>query len=243
MATDKRVALVTGGNKGIGLAAVRALAKKGVQVVLGSRNEIRGAAALEQLKKEGLTVTMARLDVTSLDSISSARRQILREFGRLDILVSNAGVMPDRETSILDLTPEHLGEALQTNLLGPLQLAQAVIPDMIEQNYGRIVHVSTTLGLLAEMANPKSPFAGLRCPAYRISKASLNALTALLSCGLSGTNVLVNSLCPGWVKTDMGGPEAPGKPENSGEDIAWLATLPDGGPSGQFFRDRKPVAW
>ncbi len=243
MSEDTRIALVTGANRGIGFAVARSLAQKGIQTLVTARNEKAGMGVAQRLADEGLPVDFLRLDVTSVDSISSAVRQIRRGVGRLDILVNNAGVMPDKDQPLLDLSSEMLGETLQTNVLGALSMIQAVVPIMREHGYGRIVNISSSLGLLAEMGNPRSPFAAIQSPAYRISKCALNAVTALIHAELAGSNILVNSLCPGWVKTDLGGPQAPRTAEQAAADVVWLATLPAGGPSGGFYSQRQLVAW
>lgn len=136
-----------------------------------------------------------------------------------------------------------LQNTIETNAYGPLLLSQACIPLMKANGYGRIVNISSTLGALSDIANPESPYTGVDSPAYRISKTLLNAMTVLLAKELRGSNILVNSVCPGWVRTDMGGPRAPRSVEEAVETPVWLATLPDGGPTGGFFRDRQPIPW
>lgn len=231
-----RIALVTGGNRGIGYAICRSLAMNGVSVVLTARDAGKGRAAARALQDEGLEVDFQRLDVTSCRSIRAAVAAVAERRGRIDILVNNAGVMIDpRGSHFLDSKLDTYRDTLEANLFGPLQLAQAVVPLMKANRYGRIVNLSSGLGQLSEMDSGT--------PAYRISKTALNALTRVLAAEFRESNVLVNSMCPGWVRTDMGGEGAPRTPQQAAESALWLATLPDDGPTGGFFRDRKAIAW
>ena len=234
---EKRVAVVTGGNRGIGFEICRQLAKQGgIHVVLAARNEAKGASAAKTLRDEGLDVETHALDVTSEASIRSLAGWVTSGHQRCDILVNNAGVMLDRHGSrVLDLKVETWRETLDTNLIGPLLLIQTLAPVMKKNGYGRIVNLSSGLGQLSDM--------GAGTPAYRVSKTALNALTRTLAAELAGSGILVNSMCPGWVKTDMGGSSAPRTVEQGADTAVWLATLPDDGPTGGFFRDRKAIPW
>ena len=157
-------------------------------------------------------------------------------YGRTDILINNAGIMIDpRGSRLLDSELKTYRDTLETNAFGPLLITQALLPLMKKRNYGRIVNLSSGRGQLSEM--------GSGTPAYRISKTALNALTRIVAAETRGSNILVNSLRPGWVKTDMGGPYAPRTVAQGADTAVWLATLPDGGPTGGFFRDRKPIPW
>ncbi len=234
MSATKRVAVVTGANRGIGFETCRQLAKKGIQVILTSRDRAKGEAAVEKLQAEGLDVSYHPLDVTDSDSVQRLAEFIKREFGQLDILVNNAGVSLDSSDSVLNTKIDTLRKTMDTNLYGPLLLCQALIP-LMKHNYGRVVNVSSGAGQLSDMTSGY--------PSYRISKTALNALTRILANELKGTNILVNSVCPGWVKTDMGGANAPRTPEQGADTIVWLATLPDNGPTSGFFRDRQPIPW
>jgi len=225
--SSQRVAVVTGGNRGIGLEVSRQLAAKGLKVVLTARDGDRAKQAAAGL--QGDVVPFA-LDVT--DPQAPAR---LLELGVVDVLVNNAGVFIDRDYGGLNLPMEVLRDTLEVNLIGPWQLAEAVAPGMRQRGYGRIVNVSSGLGPMSEMSGGD--------PAYRVSKSSLNALTRIFADELRGTNVLVNAVCPGWVQTDMGGPRAPVPVTQGADTIVWLATLPDGGPTGSFFRDRRQIPW
>lgn len=234
---DKRIAVVTGANRGIGFEICRQLAKQpGLRVVLTARTEAKAKAAAKKLHGEGLEVDIHALDVTSGTSARALARSIEKKFGRCDVLVNNAGVMLDpRGSRVLDSKLKTYRDTLETNLIGPLLLIQALVPLMRKNRYGRIVNMSSGQGQLSEMS--------VGTPAYRISKTALNALTRTLAAELDGGGILVNSMCPGWVKTDMGGPSAPRTVEQGADTAVWLATLPGDGPSGGFFRDRKPIPW
>lgn len=234
----KKIATVTGANRGIGFETCRQLAQQGLKVVLTARDSAKGKAATEQLQQEGLDVVYHPLDVTEAASIEGLKQFLTQEFGRCDVLVNNAGIFPDLQetsTSIFQARLETLRRGMETNVFGALRLSQALVPLMQIHHYGRIVNVSSGMGQLAEMNGGS--------PGYRLSKTALNALTRILADELKGTNILVNSVCPGWVKTDLGGANATRTPEQGADTIVWLATLPDGGPSGGFFRDRQPLDW
>ena len=236
MAERARIALVTGGNRGIGNAIARQLAVSGLKVVLTARDASKGKAAAKALQESGLQVDFHRLDVTSCRSIRACVAAVAERLGRIDVLVNNAGILADpRGSRFLDSKLDTYRDTLETNLYGPLQLAQAVVPLMKANRYGRIVNMSSGQGQLSEM--------GAGAPAYRISKTALNALTRILAAEFQASNILVNSLCPGWVRTGMGGDGAPRTPDEGADTAVWLATLPDDGPTGGFFRDRKPIAW
>jgi NAD(P)-dependent dehydrogenase (short-subunit alcohol dehydrogenase family) len=240
---EKRIALVTGANRGIGFEIARRLAEKKITVLIGARNPEHGVQAQAELRRDKLDAHSVQLDVTQVLSIQSAVGRIKDEFGRLDILVNNAGIMIDANTGITDLNLTIFQNTLESNALGPLLLSQACLPLMKANNYGRIVNMSSTLGSLTHIASPDSPFKDVQSPAYRLSKTVLNGITVLLASELRGTNILVNSACPGWVRTEMGGNHAPLSPQEGADTPVWLATLPDGGPSGGFFRERQPIPW
>jgi NAD(P)-dependent dehydrogenase (short-subunit alcohol dehydrogenase family) len=174
--------------------------------------------------------------VNSCRSIRACVAAVAERRGRIDVLVNNAGVMLDpRGSRFLDSKLDTYRDTLETNFFGPLQLAQSVVQLMKANRYGRIINVSSELGQLEEM--------GAGTPAYRISKTALNALTRILAAEFRESNILVNSMCPGWVKTGIGGDHAPRTPAQAADTAVWLATLPDDGPTGGFFRDRKKIAW
>lgn len=237
--TVTRTALVTGANRGIGFAIVRQLARLGVLAVIGARDPADGAAAAEKLKSEGLDCPVVALDVTREEDGAAAVAEVQRLYGRLDVLVNNAAVLIDGpggfKASLFDLKADTVRQTMEANLIGPIRLIQAAVPSMRAQGYGRIVNVSSGAGQLTEM--------GAGYPAYRMSKTALNALTRIAAAEIGGGNVKVNAMCPGWVRTDMGGPEAERTPDEGADTAVWLATLPDDGPTGGFFRDRKPIAW
>lgn len=228
------IALVTGGNRGIGYEVCRQLARRGMTVVLGARDAAKGAAAAAELAAGGLDVRSLRLDVADPASIAAAAAWLELTFGRLDVLVNNAAVHYDtwQRASAPDFTV--VEEALTTNTLGPWRLAVACLPLLRRSAHPRIVNVSSGAGALDDLDGST--------PAYSLSKAALNALTLLLAGDLRGTPVKVNAVCPGWVASVMGG--AGGRPVADGAaGIVWAATLPDDGPSGGFFRDGKPIPW
>ena len=237
--SETRVALVSGGNRGIGLEIIRQLSRQGVMTVLGARDLADGRAAAESLASEGLEPAPVALDVTDGASVKAAVDEAIHLFGRLDILVNNAGVLIDPSLeeggAVAELPVEIVQQTLDTNTIGAFRLTQAALPKMLESRYGRIVNMSSGLGQLADMEGGRV--------AYRMSKAALNALTRTTAAEVVGNGIKVNSLCPGWVRTDMGGPNAARSVEEGAETAVWLAMLPEDGPTGGFFRDMKPIAW
>jgi len=239
----RRVALVTGANKGIGYEICRGIASRNVTVFMGARDIQRGETACSRLQAEGLPVQLILLDVADNGSIKKAVDKIAKSCGRLDILVNNAGIRLDEDVTALEVGHRTVRETMQTNFYGPLLLCQKCLPLMRINGYGRIVNISSTLGSLAEMADPDSEYSAVQSPAYRFSKNALNGLTAMFASQVRGENILVNSACPGWVKTDLGGLRAPLSPKQGADTPIWLATLPDDGPCGGFFRERNRVPW
>lgn len=236
---ETRIALVTGGNRGIGLEIVRQLSRTGIMAVLGSRDLDKGREAAGKLASEGLEPPVVALDVRDAASIRAAVEEVLSLFGRIDVLVNNAGILKEgqtpEESKVLEVSPQLAIETYDTNTLGPLRMMQAVVPIMQKGGYGRVVNISSGAGQLSDMQ------AGY--PAYRMSKAALNALTRVTAAELGPAPVKVNAMCPGWVRTDMGGPNATRSVEQGAETAVWLATLADNGPTGGFFRDKAPIAW
>jgi NAD(P)-dependent dehydrogenase (short-subunit alcohol dehydrogenase family) len=244
------VAVVTGGNRGIGFETCRRLAIAGMRVFLASRDASKGQAAADILSRErasgggSLDVTHVLWDAEVPESSSKLVSTVVNAAGRLDVLVNNAGVMLDKPAkaggvaSAQEVTLELISQTFQINTLAPFGLVQQVMPHMLRQGHGRIVNVSSGMGQLSEMAGG--------WPGYRMSKTALNAATRIFAAELAqfgAQDILINSCCPGWVKTDMGGPSANRTVEQGTDTIIWLATLPPGGPSGGFFRDRRPLAW
>jgi NAD(P)-dependent dehydrogenase (short-subunit alcohol dehydrogenase family) len=232
MTQNGRVALVSGGNRGIGLEIVRQLAGRGITVILGSRDEEQGRAAAEGLSG---AVVVKQLDVADEKSVDRLGASIEEEFGRLDILVNNAGISNDDGQRGVSADLDRVREALDANLFGAWRLCELAIPLMRRHGYGRIVNVSSGMGALEDM--------GGGSPGYRISKTALNALTRILASELRGSSILVNSVCPGWVQTDMGSTRAPRPVEEGADTPVWAATLSNNGPTGGFFRDRRPIPW
>ena len=223
--SELRVALVTGANRGIGLQVARELAAHGFDVLLGARDLAAGAAAAAEI---GGSARAVALDVTDQDSVDAA----VTGLDRLDVLVNNAGVIPGH-SSASAMDPGEADRAWQANALGAWRLAVAAIPLMRGQ--GRIVNVSSEAGSLASMST--------YAPAYSVSKAAMNAVTRVLAADLAGTGILVNSVCPGWVRTDMGGASASRSVQEGAASVLWGALLEDDGPTGGFFRDGRPVPW
>ena len=235
MSMSSRIALVTGANRGIGLEIVKQLAEDGFKVILSARDRNMGVAVTNELKKNGHDVIFHVLDVTNESSIVEAVQFVEQMGGKLDVLMNNAAILVDSDQNALSIPSDMLRNVLETNLIGPLRLCQEVIPLMKNNKYGRIVNISSGMGAFNEM--------GSGYPSYRISKTSLNAMTKILAAELSGSNILINSMCPGWVRTEMGGPGAARSVAEGADTAVWLAQLPDNGPSGAFFRDRKQIPW
>jgi len=229
------VAIVTGANRGIGLEVSGQLAAVGQHVVLGSRSATAGEKAARPLAARGLSVEAHPLDVTDDESVRALVAHVEHALGGADVLVNNAGLLLDDGDDVLETDLQHFRACMETNVYGPLRMAQAVMPGMIALGYGRVVNVSSGAGRISSMTD--------YAPPYSLSKAALNALTRLLAAAARGHDVLVNAVDPGWVRTDMGGSAAPRSVAQGADTIVWCATLPRGGPSGRFFHDRKEVAW
>jgi NAD(P)-dependent dehydrogenase (short-subunit alcohol dehydrogenase family) len=222
----RRTALVSGGNRGIGLEVCRQLARQGCRVLLGCRD-------LERGRRAGAEVDAMPIELDVRDAGSVAR--LAEAHPAIDILVNNAGVYLEKGRRALETDEATLRATLETNLMGAWRLARAFVPGMAARGWGRMVNVSSGMGQLADM--------GSGALAYRLSKAGLNVLTRVLAAELDPRQVKINSACPGWVRTDMGGPNATRSVEDGAETIVWLATLTEDGPSGGFFRDRRPIPW
>jgi NAD(P)-dependent dehydrogenase (short-subunit alcohol dehydrogenase family) len=207
--------------------------------VLAARSLAKGKAAAASLSAEGIEVPVIALDVTDGDSVQPAVADMLARFGRIDVLVNNAGILEEgfnpEDASVFDAPIDRVMKTFATNTVGPLRLIEAFVPGMRERGYGRVVNLSSGAGQLSDM--------GAGYPAYRMSKAALNALTRITAAELGRGNVKINAMCPGWVRTEMGGPNATRTVDKGAETAVWLATLPADGPSGGFFRDMKPIPW
>jgi NAD(P)-dependent dehydrogenase (short-subunit alcohol dehydrogenase family) len=232
---NERTALVTGGNRGIGLAICKGLAERGLHVVLGSRDTANGEAAARPIREQRGSVRVEQLDVAEPDSIADCYDRLSDDDVPVDVLVNNAGIYPENDA--LDATIDQLDRAWTVNTRGPWLLVKAFVPNMIERGYGRVVNISSGSGSFGEGLDPQHA-------AYAASKSALNTLTLTLDDALpDGPDVKVNSMCPGWVHTRMGGEAAPRTPEEGADTALWLATLPAAGPSGGFFRDRARIPW
>ncbi|MGB5474035.1 MAG: SDR family oxidoreductase [Gammaproteobacteria bacterium] len=238
MTDSTRLAVVTGAYRGLGLETCRQLAGKGIRVILTARSADKAEAAARTLQTQGLDVIPQALDVTDADSVNALARYLEETFGRLDILVNNAGIFvdaypPDAGSSVFDADFERIRQSMETNAYGAFRVASALIPLM--KGRGAVVNVSSGMGQLSDMNGC--------CPGYRLSKTALNAVTRILADELKHTTVKVNSVCPGWVRTHMGGEGAERSVEEGAAGIVWAASLSDDGPSGGFFRDGKVIPW
>ncbi len=230
-----RVALVTGANRGIGFEICRQLAQRKIHVLLTARDERKGQHAAGRLRTDGGEVQFHALDVAAPESIRRVGKFVENEFGRIDILVNNAAVYLDEGIPGLEVDLITVRQTMEVNAYGPLLLCQVLIPLMRQHRYGRIINVSSGAGSLTEISGGTL--------AYSLSKVSLNAITRILADEVRGSGILINTMDPGWVRTEMGGRHAPRSVEQGADTAIFLATLPDNGPTGGFFRDRKPIPW
>jgi len=233
---DSPVALISGGARGIGRGIARGLAGKGYRVVITARDAAAAVQAAEELS-DGVdgSVRGLSLEVTDQASVDHLIEAVSADPGSLDVLVNNAGILPDHGVPAAEADLNQAHEIVETNLFGAWRLTQAALPLLRESAHPRIVNVSSGLGQLSDM--------GRGTTGYRVSKAGPNALTRVLANEEGENAVLVNTMCPGWVRTDLGGPHARRSVEEGADTAIWLATLPDGGPTGCFFRDREPIPW
>jgi NAD(P)-dependent dehydrogenase (short-subunit alcohol dehydrogenase family) len=252
MKTDTKVAFITGANRGLGLETARELGKQGVHVVLGARDLEKGAAAAARLRSEGISAEAIRCDVVRPEDRRAAYDYFEKRHGKLDVLVNNAGILNQDESALAGPTPvnrtsvvspEILKETFEVNFFAPVALTQTLLPLIRKAPAGRIVNLSSILGSLALHANPASPIYNVKSLAYDASKTALNAFTVHLAHELHDTPIKVNSAHPGWVKTDMGGPNAPMEVSEGGKTSAQLATLLENGPTGGFFHLGEPLPW
>lgn len=232
MVKIQKVALVTGANRGIGLATTKLLLDQGYFVYLTVRTKEKGEKAIEKLQSH--QAAMLIVDVTDLDSIKAAVEKIISEKQRIDVLVNNAGTYLDDAITLKDGDIRSFEKTFQTNTLGALYFSQLVLPSMEKNGYGRIVNISSGYGAMESMKTGVA--------AYKISKLALNGITRILADEVQ-ENIKINAVCPGWVRTEMGGPIAPRTPDQAAKWIVWAATLDIGGPNGDFFRDGKKIDW
>ena len=246
------LALITGGNRGLGLQTARELVKQGVQVILGCRDLDKGNSVARELREQGHQVEALRLDVADFRTQGEACDELEKRYGRLDILVNNAGIWKESATSsshlpgtnrTSTLSMEILRETFETNFFGTVALTQTFLPLLRKSSAGRIVNVSSIMGSLTLHSDPSSPIYEHKVFAYDASKTALNAFTVHLAHELRDTPIKVNSAHPGWVKTDMGGVGADLDISEGGKTSAWLATLPAEGPTGGYFHLGQPLPW
>ena len=245
MSNTKKVALITGANKGLGYEMARQLAQAGVTVVLAARDQAKGEAAAQKLKQEGLDVRFLKLDVTDQKDYAAATAFLEKNFGKLDILINNAGISADGigGTSVSATTEQSLQSTLETNFLAPIALTKALLPLIKKGEAGRIVNMSSILGSQTLHAGPSSPIYDYKSFSYDASKTALNSFTIHLAYELKDTKIKVNSAHPGWVKTDMGTDAAPMEIPEGAKTGVTLALLDERGPTGGFFHMGEELPW
>ena len=227
--------MVTGANRGLGLETARQLLAHGLRVALTGRDQQAVERALEGLKAARGSAKAVRMDVTDPSSITRAHRAIEKELGAVDVVVNNAAILLFESADVLDTPRDGFRDTFETNCFGVIEVCREFVPSMAERRYGRVVNVSSGAGQLSRMST--------YAPAYSISKSALNAFTRILAATYRDSGVLANVVDPGWVRTDMGGRSAPRSVQQGADTTVWLATLPDNGPTGGFFRDRRQIEW
>jgi NAD(P)-dependent dehydrogenase (short-subunit alcohol dehydrogenase family) len=241
---DKKIALITGANKGIGLETARQLAQKQITVLLGSRDKAKGESAAAKLKSEGLDVRPIEIDVTNEQSIRKAAERVEKEFGRLDILINNAGTMlDDDKKKVSEQSLETWRRTFDTNLFGLIAATQTFLPLLRKSEAGRIVNLSSILGSITYHATPGSPVYDFKTAAYNVSKSAVNAYTVQLAYELKDSKIKVNAAHPGWVKTEMGGEGATMEITEGAKTSVELATLDNDGPNGAYIHMGEPIPW
>lgn len=241
--TVEKIALITGANKGIGLAVARGLGEQGVTVVLGARDEVLGKQAADALSTDGITATPVRLDVRDEASVVEAARFVESRYGRLDILVNNAGTAGSFTGTADRAGADDLREVFETNVFGVATVTRAMLPLLRRAPAGRVVNLSSHVGSLALNSDPDSPLAGVDMIAYQSSKTALNALTVAYAKALRGTPIKVNAALPGVVATDINHHRGPRTPAQGAAVVVRLALLDEEGPSGASVADEGPVPW
>ncbi|MDJ0570666.1 MAG: SDR family oxidoreductase [Pleurocapsa sp. MO_192.B19] len=242
----KTIALITGSNKGMGFESARQLAKQDIHVLIGARNSEKGKAAVKSLQDEGLSAEFLLLDVINEESVKNSAQAVANQHGKLDILVNNAGINPEYRQGIFtfeQLPFDLLIQIYETNVFGAFLAIREFLPLLRKSTAGRIVNVSSSVGSLTEQSNRESLYYGINTVGYNSSKTALNAMTVQLAKQLSGTTIKVNSICPGWVKTDIGSDAAPRTVDEGVRIIVQLATLAEDGASGGFFNEDGMIPW
>jgi NAD(P)-dependent dehydrogenase (short-subunit alcohol dehydrogenase family) len=237
MRLDKkqRIVLITGANRGIGRETARQLAERGFYVVIGARDEGNGRQAVEEIQAAGGKAASLLLDVSRSDSMGDAVGQFAAIADRLDVLINNAGIYPDEGSSVLTLPRDQFVQTFQTNTFGPLEVTQTFLPHLRQSSAARVINVSSGYGQLDGLS--------ANVPSYCLSKLALNGLTIMLAEALREDRIAVNSMCPGWVRTDMGGPGADRSVEEGADTAVWLADEASHELTGKFFRDRQEIPW
>ena len=241
---SKKIALITGANKGIGLETARQLGQKDITVLIGARDLPKGEAAAGQLRQEGIDARALEIDVTQPASVRKAVAQVERDFGRLDILVNNAGVLiDDGKKKVSEQTLETWRQTFDANLFGLIDTTQAFLPLLRKSEAGRIVNVSSILGSIHYHATPGSPVYDFKVPAYNVSKSAVNAYTVQLAYELKDTKIKVNAAHPGWVKTELGGEGATMEIPDGAKTSVALATVGEDGPNGTYVHMDETLPW
>jgi NAD(P)-dependent dehydrogenase (short-subunit alcohol dehydrogenase family) len=230
-----RRVLITGANRGIGREMARQLATRGMHVIVAARRAEAADEAAAALRQTGGAADGLQIDVNDSASIADATRAFAERFGRLDVLINNAGIYPDKDRTILTIPRRQFVETLETNAFGPIEVVQAFLPALRQSEAGRVINVSSGYGQLADLSPD--------VPSYCLSKLALNGASIMLAAALAGDGIAVNSMCPGWVRTDMGGANATRSVEEGADTGVWLADEADQSLSGKFFRDRCEIPW
>jgi NAD(P)-dependent dehydrogenase (short-subunit alcohol dehydrogenase family) len=232
---QERTVLITGANKGIGFETARQLARRGFHVFIGARDAAKGDEAAAKVRREGGKADPLVLDVAESASVRPAAEKLAARSDHLDVLVNNAGIYPDKGLNILTIGRPRLVDTFQTNTFGPVEIVQAFLPLLRKSRGARVINVSSGLGQLDGLS--------AETPSYGLSKLALNGVTIMLAQALRGDGIAVNSMCPGWVRTDMGGANAERSVEQGADTAVWLAAEADGALTGKFFRDRQEIPW
>jgi len=232
--SDQKVALVTGGNRGIGLGIVEGLVREGFQVIMGSRNLDTGRLAIDFLEELSEKVDLMQLDVTDLTNIKKAAKYVRKNYKCLDVLVNNAGIIGDNKLTLKETAIEEVQFVMDTNFYGPMRMSATFLPLLRLSRDPRIINISSSMGALDNLSGESA--------AYRLSKAGLNAQTILLSNDLKNDGIKVYAVSPGWVRTEMGGAEAHRSVEQGADTAIWLSSADDA-ETGNFYRDRNVIPW